>query len=214
MTDRASVLLIDDHEIVREGLRVLLGRQPHLEVVAEAATGQAAIARAAETVPALAIVDLHLPDMDGIELITALKEQLPDLRMIVLSADNDDHLVREALRAGVHGYVLKGNSSTDLLAAVAAVLKGEVFFSPEVATRVAAGYREALTASAAVRLTAREIEVLTLLAEGKSSKDIASYLGVGVTTVDTHRHNIMKRLGLFSVAELTKYAIREGLTTL
>jgi DNA-binding NarL/FixJ family response regulator len=214
MDEPTRILLVDDHEIVREGLRVLFGRLPHVQIVAEAQSGRLALERAVATVPDLAIVDLHLPDIDGLELIAAMTAQAPDLRVIVLSADGDHHLVQGALRLGVQGYVLKGNSTTDILNAVDAVLRGQVYFSPEIATRVAASYRQAIAGASAHALSERETDVLKLLADGKSSKDIAGILGVGVTTVDTHRHHIMKRLGLFSVAELTKYAIREGLTKL
>lgn len=214
MPTTTRILLVDDHEIVRDGLRLLLGRQPDLEVVAEAADGVEALRQAELVSPDLAIVDLHMPELGGLELIRCFSERFPDVRVIVLSMDAEDHLVREALRLGVRGYVLKGSASTEILRAIEVAKHGQVYFTPEIATTLAEGYRKVLIEGAGSSLTAREVEVLKLLAEGKSSKEIADCLGVSVTTVDTHRHNLMKRLGLFTVAELTKYAIKQGLTSL
>jgi len=208
------VLIVDDHEIVRNGLRLVLGRQPNIQVVAEAADGLSALEEAESAVPDVAIVDLRMPEVGGLEFIRRLSERFPGVRTIVLSVEADPHVVREALRLGVRGYVLKGNASEEIVRAVDAALRGQVFFSPEVAALVADGYRDALAPARRRPLSEREIDVLRLLADGRTSKEIAASLGVCVTTVDTHRHSIMQKLELFSVAELTKYAIREGLTGL
>jgi DNA-binding NarL/FixJ family response regulator len=138
---------------------------------------------------------------------------VPSLKIIVLTVDGDEHVVREAMRLGVNGYVLKSNASAEILAAVDTVTRGQTYLSPEVTTTVANIYRRSM-APAPRALSPRETEVLRLLAAGQSSKQMADALGLSVTTVDSHRHNIMKRLNLSSVAELTKYAIREGLTSL
>jgi len=214
MNTPTRILLVDDHEIVRDGLKLLLGRQPGLEIVGEAANGIAALQEAERVSPDVAIVDLHMPELSGLELIRCFAERFPDVRVIVLSMDADDHMVQEALRQGVRGYVLKANSSAEILQAIEVTGRGQVYFSPEIATTVAAGYRKALAAGDDSPLSQREIDVLRLLADGQSSKEIAGVMGVSVTTIDTHRHNMMKRLGLFSVAELTKYAIKHGLTRL
>jgi len=214
METATRVLLVDDHEIVRDGLKLLLGRQANLAVVGEAADGVAALRQAELVAPDLAIVDLNMPELSGLELIRCFLERFPDLRIVVLSVEADHHLVQEALRLGVRGYVLKGNASAEILQAVEVALRGQVYFSPEIATAVADGYRKALADGHRSPLSERETGVLRLLADGKSSKEIAETLGVSVTTVDTHRHNIMKRLGVFSVAELTKYAVKQGLTKL
>ncbi|HEY3382139.1 MAG TPA: response regulator transcription factor [Vicinamibacterales bacterium] len=209
----ARVLIVDGHEIVRDGLKVVLGRQPNIQLVAEAADGLSALDQATSTAPDLAIVDLRMPD-GGLEFIRRLSERFPSVRTIVLSGEADPLVVHGALRLGVRGYVLKGNRSEEVVRAVDAAMHGQAFFSPEVAALVAEGYREAQVPARRMPLSSREIDVLRLLAEGKTSKEIAATLGVGVTTVDTHRHSMMKKLELFSVAELTKYAIREGLTSL
>jgi DNA-binding NarL/FixJ family response regulator len=209
----ARVLIVDGHEIVRDGLKVVLGRQPNIQLVAEAADGLSALDQAKSAAPDLAIVDLRMPD-GGLEFIRRLTEGAPNVRTIVLSGEADPHMVQGALRLGVRGYVLKGNRSEEVVRAVDAAIHGQVFFSPEVAALVADGYRETPAPAHRPPLSEREIDVLRLLADGRTSKEIASSLGVGVTTVDTHRHSMMKKLGLFSVAQLTKYAIREGLTRL
>jgi DNA-binding NarL/FixJ family response regulator len=209
----ARVLVVDAHEVVRVGLKVLLGRQANIEVVAEAADGISALEEAESAAPDITIVDLHMPD-GGLEFIRHLTKGSPHVRTIVLSQEADPHTVHEALRLGVRGFVLKRDRSEEVVRAVDAAMHGQVFFSPEVATLVADGYREAPLPARRPHLSQREIDVLRLLADGRTSKEIASILGVGVTTVDTHRHSMMKKLGLFSVAELTKYAIREGLTRL
>jgi DNA-binding NarL/FixJ family response regulator len=213
MSISARILVADDHEVVRDGIRLLLARQGLHQVVAEAADGLTAIEDASRLNPDLAIVDLHMPRLGGLELIRRLSERAPNTKVIVLSVDGDEHVVREAIQAGVQGYVLKSNTSADVLRAVDVVLSGHSYFSQDVTTTIADLYRKE-AARRPNTLSRRETEVLRLLADGKSSKQIADTLGVSVTTIDSHRHSIMKRLGLFSIAELTKYAIRERLTKL
>lgn len=213
MSISARILLADDHEVVRDGIRLLLARQGLHEIVAEAADGQAAIDEVSRVDPDLAIVDLHMPEVGGLELVRRLSERAPNTKVIVLSVDGDEHVVREAIQLGVRGYVLKGNASAEILRAVDVVLNGHSYFSQEVTSTIADIYRKETSGRPNV-LSRRETEVLRLLADGMGSKQIADALGVSPTTIDSHRHNIMKRLGLFSIAELTKYAIREGLTPL
>lgn len=204
------VALVEDQRLVRQALGALLAREPGIEVVGEAANGRDAIALAHAKRPDVMLLDISLPDIDGIEVARILRRQLPEVKVIALSMHNEQHVVQKMLAAGAIGYVDKSSAYEELPRAVRAVMQGQIYLSPEVT-------RSALAPVAAARkasISQREREVLALLAAGKRSRQIAEQLHVSTATVEVHRRNIMRKLGLRTVAELTHYAIREGLVSL
>lgn len=213
------VLLVDDHRIMREGLRAILEREG-MTVVAEAETGRGALAMAARHRPDVVIMDISMPDLNGVDATRQLLSETPSASVIGLSMNGDRKFVRAMLAAGAAGYVLKTSAKEELLQAIRETANGRKYVSPAVAVFVE-GTVDSLdpsspktkTSSVVQFLTPREREVLQLLAEGGSSKSIASKLQVAVSTVETHRHQLMGKLDLHTVAELTKFAIREGLTS-
>jgi len=216
--ETTRVLIADDHEMMREGLKSLFQNEEHLQVVAEADNGEDTIRLAASSGVHLVIMDVSMPDLNGIEATRHIIAQNPNTDVIALSGYSNKEYVREMLSAGASAYVLKKRAYEELLRAVEEVRKGKKYLSPDIARGVVDDYVE-LSSSytenpAFVVLTDREREVLQQLAEGKSTKDMAENLGVSVKTIETHRRNIMEKLDLHSVAELTKYAIREGVTSL
>jgi len=210
------ILLADDHKIVREGLRALLEKQPGMEVIAEAEDGRTTVRLARELSPDVVIMDVAMPDLNGIGATDQIIAEAPDVKVVALSMHSDRRFVMEMFKAGASGYLLKDCAFEELARAVRAVAAGQTYLSPGIAGVVIKDYVRRLseTNSAFSILTSREHEVLQLLAEGKSTKQIASRLHVSVKTVETHRRHIMEKLDIHSVAELTKYAIREGLTPL
>jgi len=214
---RIRILLADDHQIMREGLRALLEQQPGVEVVAEAQDGRTAVKLVGELSPDVAILDIGMPDLNGIEATRRIMQEVKGVKVIGLSMHSDKRFVSEMLKAGASGYLLKDCALEELARAIHAVVENKIYLSPGIAGVVIGDYVQHLAtaepASAPV-LTGREREVLQLMAEGKSTKQIALHLKVSVKTVETHRQNIMRKLDVYSVAELTKYAIREGLTSL
>jgi DNA-binding NarL/FixJ family response regulator len=211
------VLLVDDHSIMREGLRLILQRVPLVGEVSEAQDGRAAIEMVETLRPNIVVMDVALPDLNGIDATRKIKDQYPDVQVIALSMYADKRYVLGMLNAGASGYVLKGAAAEELVHAIDAVSQGKKYLSPEIADLVVQGFLNPQAASVdtpASSLSSREREVLQLLAEGHSSKEIGLKLGISGVTVETHRRNIMNNLGLHSVAELTKYAVREGLTDL
>ena len=227
-----KVLLADDHRIVREGLRSLLEGQPDMQVVAEAADGRQAVQMAREMGPDVVVMDVAMPQLNGIEATRQIAADEPGMKVVALSMHSDRRFVSEALKAGASGYVLKDGAFDELIGAIRAVVSDRVYLSPRVAGVVVEDYVRRLPArgngghsshaaaeetarrGAFDALTPREREVLQLMAEGYATKEVAHRLHVSVKTVETHRRQIMEKLDLHSVAELTKYAIREGLTTL
>lgn len=212
-----TVLLADDHQIFRDGLRPLLTAQPDIEVVAEAETGPEALELARQHVPDIAILDISMPDMTGLEVARHLADELPAIRVIFLSMHSDRRYVIEALRTGARGYLLKDAGFDELLAAVRSVCDGHVYLGAAVNEQVIRDYlslADPADSTALAPLSSREREVLKLLAEGLATKQIADRLAISIKTVETHRKSIMDKLEIRSVAELTKMAIREGLTPL
>lgn len=200
------ILLVDDHQLVRDGLRAKIGDTPGLEVVGEAGTGAQALALAAAARPDLALVDIGLPDMTGLELTQALLAARPELKVLLLSMYDDREYVLGGLRAGAKGYVLKDAPSNEIILALEAVAKGGVFYSAAAAASLAAA------STATPTLTEREKEVLILLAQGECNKGVAQRLDLSVRTVETHRLNLRRKLGIETPAGLTSYAIKQGWT--
>ena len=211
------VLLVDDHELMREGLRSILDRDEHVEVVGEAASGRAAVELARSLSPDVVVMDVAMKDLNGIEATRQIRAECPGVKILALSSHSDSRYVSAILDAGACGYVLKANAYDDLRRAIDAARQGKSYLCADVTQAVVgASLRGTGGATDALRppLSPRESEVLQLLAEGLSSPQIGKRLFVATTTVDTHRRNIMRKLGIHSVADLTKYAIREGLTPL
>ena len=210
------IIIADDHKIVREGLRALIEKQHDMEVVGEAEDGRETVAMAQETLPDIILMDVSMPDMNGIEATRRIKDKFPQIRILALSMHSDRRFAIEMLKAGSSGYLLKDSAFEELAHAIRAVLSGHTYLCHKIADVVIKDYMTITTKepSAFSALTAREREVLQLIAEGKSTKDAATALKVSVKTVETHRLQMMEKLGIRSVAELTKYAIREGLTSI
>jgi len=211
-----NVLLADDHKIVRDGLRTLIETQGSMNVVAEAENGQKTINLAKELHPQVIIMDISMPDMNGIDATRKITADLPGIKIIALSMHADRHFVIGMLEAGASGYLLKDCAFEELVNAIQTVLANHTYLSPTIADIVVKNYVHKTSGPSVVvssELTPRERELLQLLAEGMTAKQIASALHVSVKTVETHRRNITQKLGACSVAELIKYAIREGLTT-
>lgn len=214
---QTRVLLADDHRIIREGLRSLLQRQPDMEVVEEAQDGITAVRLTEKLHPDIVIMDIGMPDLNGIEATRQILARLKDVKVIALSMHSDKKFVLEMLKAGASGYLLKDCAFEELIDAIRTVSSGQIYLSNRVAGVVVDEYlhnRPPGDGTVYSLLSAREREVLQLLAEGNSTKSIASSLSVSVKTVETHRQQIMEKLNLHSVAELTKYAVKEGLTSL
>ncbi|HZO53815.1 MAG TPA: response regulator transcription factor [Bryobacteraceae bacterium] len=209
MPRKLRIVLADDHAVVRKGFRLILNQEPDIEVIAEAGNGSEAIKLALELRPDVLIMDIAMPEMTGVEATRRIHENFPDCRILILSMHKDPVYVRESLRAGARGYLLKESIDEDLLRAVRALAGGDGFLSPEVSRTVLDDYQQ--TTDPFDSLTAREREVLQLLADGKVAKEVATALDVSVYTVDAHRGRIMKKLGLRSSTELVKFAMRKGL---
>jgi DNA-binding NarL/FixJ family response regulator len=214
--NRVKILLSDDHRILRTGLRVLLESQPGFEVVAEAEHGRAALRLSKKLSPDVAIMDITMPDLNGIEATRKILDASPKTKIIMLSVHTEQHFVAEVLKAGASGYVLKHCSFDEILAAIRAVLAGETYLCPQIASVVRDDYLRRLLqeTSSSSSLTPREREVIQLIAEGKTTKEIAFALNLSIKTVEAHRQRIMEKLDIHSIADLTKYAIREGITTI
>ncbi|MHC4446704.1 MAG: response regulator [Planctomycetota bacterium] len=211
-----TILLADDHKIVRDGLRALL-EQHDLTVIAEAEDGQTALKLARESRPDIAIIDVSMPGLNGIEATRRIVAEAPGVKVIALSMHSDAKFVRSMLKAGARGYLLKDCAYEELEGAIHTVLADRVYLSTGITGALVDNYVHGLSAtdeSAFGRLTPREREVLQLMAEGTTTKQIALQLHVSAKTVETHRKHIMEKLDVHSIAELTKYAIREGITSL
>ena len=211
---KARVLLADDHAVVRHGLRMVLDAEPDLEVVAEAGDGAEAVARALEDDVDLAIIDISMPRMTGLQAVRELHARRPDLRILILSMHQNEQYLYEALKAGASGYVLKTVVDRDLIEACRAAMRGEPFVYPGAMTPLIRDYLRGARTAQPLRedpLTAREQEVVKLIAEGYSSKQIAEALVISEKTVERHRANILEKLGMHDRVKLTRYAIRRGL---
>ncbi len=211
------ILIAEDHSIVRDGLRMLLQSEPDLVVVAEAENGREAVVRAKETQPDLAILDLSMPDLSGLEATRLIIAESPQTRVLILTMHDSDEYFFRALQAGASGYVLKKAATQDLIAAVRAVARGEAFLYPSVAKKLIGDYLHRVQPGAEesgyASLSDREREILLLLAEGLSNQEIAERLAITQSTLQTHRAHILEKLGLRSTADLIKYAVQHGLVS-
>jgi DNA-binding NarL/FixJ family response regulator len=212
------ILIVDDHGIMRQGLKLLLERQPGMVVVGETSDGRSAVTLAADLRPDVVLMDISMPGLNGIDATRQIRQSVPAAKVIALTAHCDRAAVREILRAGAAGYVVKDSVFDEVEDALRSVMAGRVYLSPRIAGSVVENFvaDQGPDGAAGVfaRLSAREREVLQLMAEGKATKEVARALNVSVKTAETHRRAIMQKLDLYSVAELTKYAIREGLTSI
>ena len=212
-----KILLADDHKITREGLRSLIEKQSDMKVVAEAEDGHMAVVMVRKVFPDVVIMDVSMPDLNGIEATQKIVSECPNAKVIALSMHSDALFVTEMLRSGASGYLLKDCAFEELTRAIRTVVAGKTYLSPAISDVVVDGYLHRLSeddSGDSDVLTHREREVLQMLAEGKSTKRIALKLHISAKTVETHRRQIMQKLDIYSVAELTKYAIRKGLTSL
>jgi two-component system, NarL family, response regulator NreC len=211
-----KILLADDHRMIRSGLRALLERQPEFRIVAEASSGRETVALAETHSPDVAVIDIAMPQLNGIDAAREITANNPRIAIIVLSMHSDEGYVLRALKAGARGYLLKDSPESDLISAIHAVHEGKAFFSPAISRMLADDYVRQLnqrggeSGDSYELLTAREREVLHLLAEGKSNKEVASILGLSLYTIETHRSNLLQKLNLKGTAELILYAVRKG----
>jgi DNA-binding NarL/FixJ family response regulator len=210
MSKRIRILLADDHAVVRQGFKMILGAHPDMEIIGEAGNGRDAVELAEQLKPDVVVMDVAMPELNGIEATRRLAESVPHARVVALSMHKDSVYVREILRAGARGYLLKDSVAADLVSAVRAVARGEGYLSPQVSNAVLDDYRRHVTNPIDL-LTSREREVLQMLAEGKTNKEIATVLNLSVYTVDAHRGRIMEKLNLHSINELVRFALRNGL---
>src|SRR5207244_9259142 len=212
---KISVLLVDDHTVVRQGLRALLRSEEDIEVVAEAENGRQAVALARKTPPNVVVMDIAMPLLNGLEATRQILKSLPTTKVLVLTSYGDDDCVAQLMQAGAAGYLIKQTAANDLLKAIREVYRGNAFFSPSIAKRLREQCRETFTTGQPARksgeLTSREAEVLQLIADGLSNKQIAAELGISIKTVEKHRQQVMNKLNIHDVAGLTRYAISKGL---
>jgi len=212
---RIKILVADDHPVVRKGLQSCLARQERLRVVGEASDGEEALQKALELIPDVVLLDISMPRKDGLTVTGALRKAAPQIKVLILSVHSNKEYLFRIIQAGAHGYVSKEASPDELLRAIESVHNGETFFTPEIAQAALSqlvnngGKKDPFAL-----LTTREREVLVLIAQGQSNKEIAHVLGIGVRTIETHRERIMRRLDIHSVAGLTKFAIANGLVSL
>jgi len=211
------ILLADDHEIVRRGLCALLRAQPDWDVCGEASNGREAVEKAMQLQPEVVILDVGMPSLNGLEATRQILKANQQVKILILTLHDSDQVVQEVLNAGARGFILKSDAARDLVAAVDALRRGKIYFTPKVASMVLDGYLrpDKRTGSSETptrnRLTPREREIVQLLAEGKSSKEVAVVLGLSVKTAETHRSNIMRKLELHSVSDLVLYAVRNNI---
>lgn len=204
------IMIVDDHEVMRRGLRAVIEAEPGWEVCCEAASGREVLELIEERQPDIAVLDISMPDLNGLEAARHLRRAAPQCEVLILTMHDSDLLLEEALACGVRGYVLKSDAGRELVAAVDALSKHKSFFSSGVAGTIASGYmtKKETSKAARPRLTTREREIIQMLAEGKSNKEVATALDITAKTAETHRTNILRKLDLHSVADLVRYAIR------
>jgi len=207
----ARILLADDHEIVREGVRALVQRRPGFEVCGEAATGRRAVELAEELRPDIVVMDIGMPELNGLEATRQIKKSLPEVEVLIFTANETEEVVRHVFKAGARAYLLKTEANQHLIPALEMLSKHRTYFSSKVSEMIFSGYMLGAAGVEDTTLTPRERETVQLIAEGKSNKEIAEVFGISVKTVETHRAAIMRKLHLDSSASLVRYAIRNGI---
>ena len=219
MTNLADlrILIADDHEVFRRGVRDIIEEQPGWQVVAEAGNGRQAVEMARELQPDIVVLDISMPELNGLDAARQILQASPGCEILILTLHDSEQLAEEVLKAGVRAYILKSDAAHDLVAALSALQRHQPMFTSKIAGMVLDGFlhstRSAKVSQVAVELTAREREIVQLLAEGKSNKEVARALGISVKTAETHRANVMHKLGLHSTAELVRYALRNRIAT-
>ncbi len=215
---KIRILLVDDHKILREGICSLLKEYPDMEIIGEAADGRTALLLAKELSPDLVIMDISMPDLNGIDATRRINADHPNMKVIALSMHYDKQFVSEIFKAGASGYLLKDSAFEELEHAIRIVMQNKTYINPQIASLVVESLISQTTAVSNRKdfslLTEREREVLQLISEGKSTKEIASDLNISAKTIESHRRQVMGKLNIRNIAELTKYAIREGLTSI
>lgn len=209
-----KVLLVDDHPMMRDGLRFAIQSQPDMQVVAEAGNGACALDQVEKHKPDLILMDISMPGLNGLETSRKIRELHPDVKIIILSGMTDEEYVSQTIKSGLNGYMIKANAPTELISAIRAVMSGHTYLSPEVTGAVMDSYKQFLDTKAPAPenvLSDRELEVLKLVAEGLRTKEIADRLKIGIKTVDTYRARLMTKLNCTSTAELVRYAVRNGI---
>jgi DNA-binding NarL/FixJ family response regulator len=205
-----NILVADDHEIVRQGVRNILQPQSQWTVIAEASNGNEAVEKSTQLKPQIALIDVGMPEMNGLEATRRIREALPQTEVVILSVHESEQTVREAISCGARGYVVKSDAGRDLIAAVESASRHQFFLSPKLAPG-GDGYETRNHEGPLAQLTRRECEILQLLAEGYGNKEVATKLDISVKTAETHRTNMMRKIGAHSLADLVRYAIRNGL---
>ncbi len=213
---KITVMLADDHPVVRQGLRALLQRETDIEIVGEADTGRQAVRLARNLKPDVVVMDIAMARLNGLEATRQINKETPSSRVLILSSYSDDEYLHRSMEVGAAGYLLKQAVLTDVIRAIREVKRGYTFFGPTIAKRLVDHYRETLVRGVTVRkrtdlLTSREVEVLQLVAEGQGNKQIAADLGISVKTVERHRQSLMNKLNIHDVAGLTRYALSQGI---
>jgi DNA-binding NarL/FixJ family response regulator len=214
LSERIRILLVDDHAVVRAGVRALLQDSPDIEIIGEAADGAAAVDLAREHRPDVVIMDIAMPHLNGLEAAARIKEDNPAVKLVILSMHDSREYVLQALKAGASAYVMKDSAPVELGLALAAVRRDDTYLSPAVSKQVIRDYLDGANRQPDTPLTPRQREVLVLIAQGMSTKKVAHQLNVSVKTVETHRAQLMQRLGISDIAGLVRYAIRTGLVDL
>ncbi len=205
------ILLADDHEIVREGVRAMIEQHPGWEICGEAATGREAVALTRERTPDIVIMDIGMPELNGLDATRQIKRLVPQVEVLMFTANETEEIVRQVFQSGARGYLLKAEASKHLIPAIEMLSKHRTYFSSKVSEMIFSGYMQGRAGIQDTALTSRERETVQLIAEGKSNKDIAEAFGISVKTVETHRAAIMRKLKLESVAAVVRYAIRNGI---
>jgi DNA-binding NarL/FixJ family response regulator len=212
-----KIMIVEDHAIVREGLRLLLEKEPDMEVVAEAKNGAMAVQFAKDFLPDVIVMDINMPEMNGIEATRRIMAENSDVKVLALSMESDRRFVVEVLQSGAKGYILKDSTFSDLSVGIRVVARDEQYLCPRISALIIKDYLHSIPEGIPIGhtiLTSQEREIIQLIADGRNTKEIAHLFGISFKTVDNQRHNIMKKLGLYSIASLTKFAVREGLTSL
>jgi DNA-binding NarL/FixJ family response regulator len=215
MDKKHRILIVDDHTLLRAGLKALLIQDPNIEVVGEAENGRDAVRAVGQLAPNLVLLDLTMPGMNGIEALTQIKQRYPEVRVLVMTLHRTEEFIHASLQAGADGYILKDATHDELRVAIRTVLQGKTYLSTDVSGKVVSGYlaggKTSSAGSVYDTLTHREREVLKLVAEGKSNKEVAEFLSLSVKTVEKHRSNLMAKLDVHNASGLTAYAIEKGL---